>query len=582
VQSYTHPLWMFLLALYNYLAGEEYYSTLLLSLETSVLAVMVFSLGLAGSAGRALLGVMLLVFSKAFMDYSTSGLENPLTHLLLALFLLVFLHRPVSLKGLFQLSLIAGLATTNRMDVLLLVFPALAYRFWEQRSVKALAVLAAGFAPFALWEAFSCFYYGFPFPNTAYAKMFVALGPGQTLRMGLAYFLVSLRLDYVTLPVIAAGLAVGLMDRSRRLRPLALGMGLYLLYLVQIGGDFMCGRFLAAPLLVAAGILMQMELWSRRSLALGGVLAVLVAGVISPLAPPFQGAGYGVSTAIEYRFDFGVCDERAYYYPFTGLLAVGLDSAPPVEHQWACEGRALRQRGERFWIAGAIGFISFEAGPSLHLLDIQALTDPLLARLPPLLDPEVVPGHFPRRIPAGYCDTLLTGQNHLRDPALSEYYQKLALVVRGPLWDRGRLAEILNLNLGKYDPLLQQYLHSPLALPLAVTYHELPVEPAPAPDLTPMAKTKALQIDFNRTAYLRYLKLSLDTRDMFEFVYLREGQEVGRQRVQLSPAVYQDSHTTLIPVVPAAGQEGFNRLRIYQLEGDGRFHCQLHLRLCGE
>jgi arabinofuranosyltransferase len=32
------------------------------------------------------------VFSKAYIDYSTSGLENPLTHLLIVLFFIVYFN----------------------------------------------------------------------------------------------------------------------------------------------------------------------------------------------------------------------------------------------------------------------------------------------------------------------------------------------------------------------------------------------------------------------------------------------------------------------------------------------------------
>src|SRR4051794_31556286 len=63
-----------------------------------------------------------LIFSKAFVDYSISGLENPATHLCIAVYLFVFWRKREALG----LSLAAALAVTNRMDTLLLFLPSLA------------------------------------------------------------------------------------------------------------------------------------------------------------------------------------------------------------------------------------------------------------------------------------------------------------------------------------------------------------------------------------------------------------------------------------------------------------------------
>jgi arabinofuranosyltransferase len=582
VQSYTHPLWMFLLALFNFLAQEEYYSTLLLAMLTSALAVMALCQEAAPAPRNAWIGSFLLISSKAFMDFSTSGLENPLTHLLLTLFAIVYLKKSASLTTLFQLSLTAGLAMTNRMDSLLLFLPALLTRTWQVRSRKAVVSLGLGFTPFALWEGFALFYYGFPFPNTAYAKMFNDLGPALSFRLGLDFFRVCLRLEYITLPVIAAGLVMGLVDRSRRLWPLCGGIILYLFYIGSIGGDFMAGRFLSAPFLMAVIIIIQPEWWDQRGRLLGATLGIMIAGLMTPHPPALRGAGYGVVTPAQLRFEHNITDERAYYYPFTGLWEVGLNSNLKLDHHWAREGRALRRDGQKFWIARAIGFLGYEAGPMVTILDILALSDPLLARLPPAKGLEITPGHFPRRVPAGYCDTLVSGENRLRHPALAQYYDRLALAVKGPLLGPGRLRAIIGLNLGRYDHLLQEYLQSPLALPLEPSYQEWWWEEALAPGLAPLPGSKVLEITFNRTAYLSYLRLNLDPGETFALVYLREGENVGRQTIRLPASAYETRPTTFHKVTPQASREGFDRRRLRQLAGDGRFRCTLKMELSGE
>ena len=69
VQTYTHPLWLFLLTAAYLIVGNIYYAAFLLSIATSLL---VFTLVVRGAATpfQACLSAGLLVFSRAFVDYS--------------------------------------------------------------------------------------------------------------------------------------------------------------------------------------------------------------------------------------------------------------------------------------------------------------------------------------------------------------------------------------------------------------------------------------------------------------------------------------------------------------------------------
>jgi arabinofuranosyltransferase len=82
VQTFTHPLWMLLVSAVVFVTREAYFTTLAVSIGCSLAAVTLL-LRRARSAGTLLVCAMLLVSSRAFVDYSTSGLENPLTHLCL-------------------------------------------------------------------------------------------------------------------------------------------------------------------------------------------------------------------------------------------------------------------------------------------------------------------------------------------------------------------------------------------------------------------------------------------------------------------------------------------------------------------
>src|SRR5262249_49120863 len=152
----------------------------------------------------------------------------------------------------------------NRMDTALLYLPALALAFWPQRSLREVAVVAAGLLPLLAWEVFAIIYYGFPFPNTAYAKLGLGIPADELARQGLYY----LRNGIATDPVLAAAIVVGVLTalarQGARQRALALGVLLYLAYVVRIGGDFMSGRFLVAPLIGAVVLLARLPLGSRR------------------------------------------------------------------------------------------------------------------------------------------------------------------------------------------------------------------------------------------------------------------------------------------------------------------------------
>jgi arabinofuranosyltransferase len=116
VQAYTHPLWMFVISAGYALSGNLYWTALGASLACSWGAVFVLATRLALSPWSAAVAVLTLTGSSAFVDYSTSGLENPLTHLLSVAFFVRFFGRPFDARGIAWLAALAGLAALNRLD----------------------------------------------------------------------------------------------------------------------------------------------------------------------------------------------------------------------------------------------------------------------------------------------------------------------------------------------------------------------------------------------------------------------------------------------------------------------------------
>jgi arabinofuranosyltransferase len=458
VQVYTHPLWMFLLSAVSFFTREVYFSSLGLSLLLSLVTLALVMARGARTLPGALLGAAALTLSKAFVDYSTSGLENPLTHLLFALFLLLALRRDLTPRLAFFLSLLAALGMTNRMDTALLFLPTLLAVGLRLRSWKGWAALAAGMVPFLLWEAFALFYYGFPYPNTAPAKMNVGLTPrADLLRQGVYYLLNSLRWDPLTLVLtVTGGVVAGLGAGRRRALPAIAGIVLYVAYTVWIGGDFMSGRFLTAPLLGAVILLLDGLRQPPRWLWLALFALTVGLGLGGPRTPVLTGCGRAVDRDPAQWVDVNrVADERANYHTNTNPLRL-LEGARLPDHRWALDGQAARQAGPAVVEKGSIGFFGYFAGPQVHVVDLLGLGDPLLARLPPG-DPRSGVGHLGRVVPDGYIETLESGENRIRDPNLAFYYDRLAFVTRGPLWDMGRLAEVWRFNVGAYDAYLDAY-----------------------------------------------------------------------------------------------------------------------------
>ena len=101
--------------------------------------------------------------------------------------------------------------------------------------------------------------------------------------------------------------------------------------------------------------------------------------------------------------------------------------------------------------------ISIYYNSDMYLNDQYALGDPFLSKLPAIRQENWRIGHMQREVPEGYKETVQTGVNVIVNKDLREYYDKILLITRGELWDKERIETILNMNLGKYDYLIENY-----------------------------------------------------------------------------------------------------------------------------
>jgi hypothetical protein len=146
----------------------------------------------------------------------------------------------------------------------------------------------------------------------------------------------------------------------------------------------------------------------------------------------------------------GVGDERGCYYAGTGLLS-------PTRNRLPVPDRASLATSRLPVILYSVGAPGYTAGAGRHIVDLNGLADPLLARLamPPGKPWRI--GHFERLVPAGYLETLASGQNLICSPGVRQFYDALKTITRGPLFAPDRLVAIWKMNTGRYDRLLAGY-----------------------------------------------------------------------------------------------------------------------------
>ena len=456
VQAFTCPLWTLLLSVFYFITGEGYYTTIVVSLAVSLYTVYYVGARAARTVQGAVLGTAVLLLSRAFIDYSTSGLENPLTHLLIAVYCVVAARAAAdkSVRSFRRASLIFALLIINRMDTVLLLGPSLFYLWWigPNRFRRATAAIPA-FLPAMLWFGFSLFYYGFILPNTAYAKLSTGISSPALWLQGLFYLRNSLSWDPITLSAVAAAVAATVLYRRPGVPlPLLIGAGmvLHVLYTARVGGDHMAGRFLT-PMFVTAAVLIAAYPFRetvRAAVLLVLFLALGFMGTAPTLGFKPEGQGGGLDAA-------SIADERGFCFQHYGLFF--------QSRKLSLVNNYLGNRGTRHLRAGAhiqadghIGLFGYYAGPKVHLVDPLGLTDPLTARLPIPFGKDWRTGHYGRFVPLGYLEAV-QGNGQIEDPDLREYYGHLHNIVSGDLWSWKRIKDIAQFNLGAYDGLKERF-----------------------------------------------------------------------------------------------------------------------------
>lgn len=433
VQGYTHPLWMLVLVPF-----KAVFSSSLLALMVPGWLTAIPAFPLLFRAARTPAGVVVaycaLALSQSVIEFSTSGLESSLSHLLI---ICVLVTLPSEKGGIGRHLLCFALLLVNRLDLVTLMGPVVALEIWRARSRRQAWKVILSMLPLAAWFVFATIYYGAPLPNTYFAKVASSMPPGSIAAQGLRYILDIILYEPLTLGIVLVGAGLGVTCR-RADRPgfhLALGIGLHLIYVLCIGGDFMNARFLTPDVMASAWIAMRAidrtapraAFWADSRRAAVAVMLVSVGLVVadhhsfsSRRAELFRGTR--------------ISDERLLFQPATGLWSRMwgyLDGeAFEAVHPWVDLGQQLRRqhpRGTPF-VHENMGLLGYHAGPRVHIVDSLGLTDPFMARLPVKFF--WTAGHGRREVPEEYVQSLERRRNVIRDPGLHRLFDDITLATR--------------------------------------------------------------------------------------------------------------------------------------------------------
>jgi arabinofuranosyltransferase len=568
VQTFTHPLWLLLVTLVYWPSGNVFYAVFGLSFAVSI-AVFWLAVRRAPTAAQAAMVSVVLLFSRAFVDYSTSGLENPLAHLLVAALVVTAIrHEHDRTRGLTWLWLLSSLLYLTRPDMVLFAVPFVVMGTIRARPARAaVRAVAAGLAPAAAWTLFSLIYYGFPFPNTAYAKLGTGISHAALREQGLIYLIDSLDKDPLTLVVIAFGILMGAASGRPVARRLAAAIVIYLLYVVAIGGDFMGGRFLSVPL-VAAVLLLGWLVRQTQPFWLASAAVCALVGTASAHVPLYSDSHFD-DAAIRAT---GITDERGIFFTQSSLARATRQTFRAAG--WPTNTGAPRAT-EVMTVCGLLGGAGLSQGPYVHLLDDCALADPLLARMPALFNDDWRIGHFRRMVPAGYEQSLTDAANELTDPQLSAYYDAIRQITRDPhLFAPDRLRTIVRMNTGHFDRLIntRYYRHGGNLEGLGAFAHIVAEgTPADAPGIHAMTGSLAIMCD-DRPGR-RYIDISVDSGDEYKVSFLKGADVVASMDVGKVPEYRRRpgmaSHPLELP--PEATRRGFDTIVVEPVSGDEHY-----------
>ena len=448
VQSFTHPLWFLVLSLITFFTSELYLTSLVTSITQSLVAVyIILYIEYKNNKSKQLIfsPIYFLVFSFAFMDYTTSGLENSLSYLIVSVLFLVF-FRYNWRNYLTFIYILLALLVLNRLDYSILFIPlALLLLFYTKSIKNCIRVLLPGVLILIAWFAFATVYFGSPLPNTFFAKLNAGYATEDVLDRGRTYFL-ALRLDLVTPLVLIFGFIFSLLSLNKILISFSIGQLLYLLYIYSIGGDFMMGRFFSlliyisiCQLAVAVYVQKYLSFKTINISLLVFLIFIIPIGVVRSF-PIFTTNEYESRGTVKKVFD-----ERGFYYETMGLFS-------PKRSWPVIKSQSSNRSTDYDYACGYAGYYSI-VNSSTHLIDLCGLSDPFLSKIPAIQIENWRIGHHVRKIPQEYGEFLLGNITEIPDKNLHGLLNDVKLLAWSDLFSIERMKAIIRVHSNYYSNL---------------------------------------------------------------------------------------------------------------------------------
>lgn len=469
VCSTTSPLYTLSCAIPYAITREIYFTTLILDVIYSASAYYIFAFKICRTREQVITGFFAFIGSKAFVSYTTSGLENSLLFLFMGLMIWQYMKRDFfDSKHLFLLALtFSGIALT-RMDNVLFFIPVMLYVYLFKREntsfIKCVWIGILGLLPFFLWEIFSFLYFGSFVPNTAYVKIGTGITLMDYIKHGILYYWFTLLNDAVVLIVPLAYVFMTVVLRKIKYLLVSLGLVLYGIYLLSIGGDFMMGRHFTGMLYIS--VLSVTMMFNREKdyfdtiRRMRTTFSILVIGL---MCWSFTfGSSIGSLYLFGHQYSSNISDEREYYFDTTGfynnIRSLVKTGRSCWRDTWNDESPdLLRKQGFRGDILDNAAGILVYKNSDLYLNDTYCLGDPLMSRLPAVYQTSWRVGHLRRICPEGYRDSVYEDENRIEDEDLHAYYDRIRLITRGEIWSLDRIKTSIEMILGKYDVLIENY-----------------------------------------------------------------------------------------------------------------------------
>jgi len=474
VEGFTHVLWMAIVTVFRATGINAKGAVMIPALICTVLTLYLI---LFRYPGAARLGpdnrwwinpaLPLLLGTSGFIDFSTSGLETPLSFTLLAIYALLLRREKPDARG---IGWVLALMVLTRPDfVVFSGVVSIYFLFSQNRRRERVRNLFRLWTPsilmLGLIQVWRMGYYAALLPNPFYAKS----GAGSHWFQGLAYLwdlIVGSPASIVFLLAAIGTIAAWrkhTADRDGRMLIAASAL-VHGFFVIRGGGDFMHARFLL-PAMFLLALTADIPVTRGGSHKLAG--RVKVAPVMVVVLPLLMLLALGISplqTRGDSLYHHGISDERFSYYGNRRMPLADL-----FEHRllfiWRTMGQnyahLAAETGGRFTVAYAnIGFLGYYAGTGIRVIDRLGLTDPVTSRV--RLKKRRRPGHE-KSSPLAYL--VRRGVTFATTPF--PRWNRLANTPYGPLWDlsprtRRRLRTVLPLDFKRnIDQAITAWLRNP-------------------------------------------------------------------------------------------------------------------------